>query len=421
MTTYVGSGEPGSYGDSVPSTSATMKNCSGLTLDVFDNLYIADRENHVIRYVQRYSLDSSILTSGYIYTFAGTLGVAGYSGDGDIATSALLNNVWGVAVHANGDVFIGDSGNYVIRKVTGGYGGYISTYFGVQSSSYCSTSTLSSVVSLAIDYYFLYICDRECGTIIQIVTDIVIPSRKLDEEARSIIPHANSLSTSSESIKLAETTPTYLPTASPTRSGYYIAGGGNDGIGYLSGVSSTSYSLVNIGMTGIAVYSTDTDEVYITSDDGTVRYTREGLIYTLYSSTNYCFGDCPRLVTSSVSYSHPVGVGVDYSGNIYFADQYQSYILEIFSSSFISYEPTAEPSNYPSLSAEPTPSPTSFYISKVAGTGISGYSGNGVALQSSLYGPAFPVLDSNGLLYFCDVETYRIRLVYTGIILLYKD
>jgi sugar lactone lactonase YvrE len=84
---------------------------SGLALDANGNLYIADTfEDRV----QKRAPD------GTVSTFAGT-GDGGFSGDTGPATSAQLSEPWGVAVDADGNVFIADSGNDRIRKVdTGG-------------------------------------------------------------------------------------------------------------------------------------------------------------------------------------------------------------------------------------------------------------------------------------------------------------
>lgn len=56
------------------------------------------------------------LDVGYITTAAGT-GTKGYSGDGGPATSAQMNSVWGVAVDKEGNLYIADSANRVIREV----------------------------------------------------------------------------------------------------------------------------------------------------------------------------------------------------------------------------------------------------------------------------------------------------------------
>ena len=78
-----------------------------MALDASGNVYIADPGNHSIRKVN---------SSGIITTYAGS-GTAGYSGDNDLATSAELSYLGGVAVDTSGNVYIADTGNNVIRMV----------------------------------------------------------------------------------------------------------------------------------------------------------------------------------------------------------------------------------------------------------------------------------------------------------------
>jgi sugar lactone lactonase YvrE len=106
-------GSPGFGGDGALATSALLSSPSGVFLDALGNIFIADRGNNVIR---------EVLASNHnIQTVAGshTLG-AGYSGDGGTATSAQLNAPLSVIVDPSGDLFIADTGNNVIREVTGG-------------------------------------------------------------------------------------------------------------------------------------------------------------------------------------------------------------------------------------------------------------------------------------------------------------
>ena len=72
-------------------------------------LYIADTGNHCVRVVT---------PDGVIDTFAGVCGEFGYDGDGASAKDALLNRPYGVALDADGNVYIGDTYNHVFRKVT---------------------------------------------------------------------------------------------------------------------------------------------------------------------------------------------------------------------------------------------------------------------------------------------------------------
>jgi len=93
--------------------------------DVNGNIYIADFINHVIKKV----------SSGTTTTVAGISGVRGFYGDGGQATSAKLSDPAGIDVDSDGNIYIADFGNSVIRKVdtsgtittiagTGGVRGY---------------------------------------------------------------------------------------------------------------------------------------------------------------------------------------------------------------------------------------------------------------------------------------------------------
>ena len=99
---------------------ARLASPSGVALDPAGNLYIADSHNHRIRKVEPNGLTKIIAGSGdpVFDFFDGYVFVGGFSGDGGPATSALLNFPWGVAVDAAGNVYIADSLNNRIRKVT---------------------------------------------------------------------------------------------------------------------------------------------------------------------------------------------------------------------------------------------------------------------------------------------------------------
>jgi sugar lactone lactonase YvrE len=96
--------------DNTP-TSSKFNQPEGIAIDSAGNLYIADANNHVIR---------KMTPSGSGYTFstvAGTSGTNGFSGDGGLATNAKLNTPCGVAVDSQGNIYIADTGNHVIRFV----------------------------------------------------------------------------------------------------------------------------------------------------------------------------------------------------------------------------------------------------------------------------------------------------------------
>ena len=99
----------GSSAEGIAATSAQLDGPRGLALDKEGNYVIADAGSSRIKKVT--------LSSGIINTVAGT-GVEGYDGDGGQATLAKLNSSCGVCFDMFGNIFIADSGNHRIRKVT---------------------------------------------------------------------------------------------------------------------------------------------------------------------------------------------------------------------------------------------------------------------------------------------------------------
>jgi sugar lactone lactonase YvrE len=108
MTTVAGNGEKAYRGDGGPATSACLNMPHEIQFDSTGNLYIAERDNHVIRQVAA--------STGIISTFAGT-GVSGFSGDGGPATEAQLRQPHSIAIDPMGRLLICDIGNHRIRKV----------------------------------------------------------------------------------------------------------------------------------------------------------------------------------------------------------------------------------------------------------------------------------------------------------------
>ncbi|MFB3814108.1 MAG: PxKF domain-containing protein [Terriglobales bacterium] len=123
ISTVAGVGTIGYSGDGGPATAATLNYPFGVALDSAGNLYIADRNNHRIRKVDA--------ATGTITTIAGN-GAALYGGDGGAATSASLYFPWGVAVDAQGNVYIADTESQRVRKVDAATG-TISTVAGTGS------------------------------------------------------------------------------------------------------------------------------------------------------------------------------------------------------------------------------------------------------------------------------------------------
>ena len=116
----VGTGAQGYSGDGGPAAQATLNQPFHCSKDHQGNLYVADTFNHCIRRVDA--------KTGIITTVAGS-GQKGYSGDGGPAVKATLNEPYGVLPDRQGNLFIVDRLNQVIRRVDARTG-IITTYAG---------------------------------------------------------------------------------------------------------------------------------------------------------------------------------------------------------------------------------------------------------------------------------------------------
>jgi uncharacterized protein (TIGR03437 family) len=108
VATAVAGGGDMAYGDNGPATEARLNHPAGVATDAAGNVYIADRDNNRIRRVD---------SGGTISTVAGT-GAAGNSGDGGLAVDAQLSGPESVTVDSSGNLYIADTGNQRVRKVT---------------------------------------------------------------------------------------------------------------------------------------------------------------------------------------------------------------------------------------------------------------------------------------------------------------
>jgi DNA-binding beta-propeller fold protein YncE len=144
ISTFAGTGTQGGKGDDGPAVQAELWNPSGLAVDRSGNLYIADSGNNRVRVID---------SAGIIRTVAGT-GDPGSAGDGHPALEAQLNGPTGVAIDVAGNLYIADSVNNLIRKVTRGI---IETVAGTGESGATGDggpglkATLSRPVAIATD------------------------------------------------------------------------------------------------------------------------------------------------------------------------------------------------------------------------------------------------------------------------------
>jgi len=154
LTVVAGNGVGGFSGDGGPATSASLYSPNGVAVDTSGDLYVADSGNNRVRKVS---------LSGIISTVAGS-GAQGVSGDGGPATSASLYSSFGVAVDAAGNLYIADTYNNRIQKVSAS--GTITTVGGSGRQGFsgdggpATSAQLNNPVGVAVDARGnLYIAD----------------------------------------------------------------------------------------------------------------------------------------------------------------------------------------------------------------------------------------------------------------------
>lgn len=154
LVTIAGTGQVGSGGDGLPATEAMFNRPSGL---LFRNnvLYIADTGNHKVRRVD--------LNTGVVTSVAGT-GTRGFSGDGDLAIDARLNNPSALTLSTDGLIlFIADTGNDRVRIVNfdtnmiATFAGSGETAFSgdLQSAGQTALSAPEGIVNSPLDILFI--------------------------------------------------------------------------------------------------------------------------------------------------------------------------------------------------------------------------------------------------------------------------
>ncbi len=333
ITTFAGSAGGVGTGDGGPATEASLGFPDGLAVDAAGNLFIADTFNHRIR---RVSPDD------IISTVAGN-GIRGFSGDGGPATNASLANPDGLAVDAAGNLFIADTFNHRIRRVSPD--GIISTVAGSEFGGFFSgdggpatDASLAFPQGVAVDAAGnLFVADTFNHRIRQVSPDDIIS----------------------------------------TVAGNGICGFSGDG------GPATNASLANPD--GLAVDAAGNLFIADTFNNRIRRVSPDGIISTVAGSEfgGFFSGDGGPATDASLAF--PQGVAVDAAGNLFVADTFNHRIRQV--------------------------SPDGI-ISTVAGNGIRGLSGDGgPATNASLANPDGLAVDAAGNLFIADSSNHRIRRV----------
>lgn len=114
ITTIIGNRTFNCNGDGGQATIAQIASPKGIAIDSFGNIYVCDGVCNKIRKVNTAGIIITVAGDGY---GSGT-GTGGFSGDGGQATAAELNRPYGIALDGLGNLYIGDTNNKRVRKVT---------------------------------------------------------------------------------------------------------------------------------------------------------------------------------------------------------------------------------------------------------------------------------------------------------------
>jgi uncharacterized protein (TIGR03437 family) len=330
ITTVAGTGTASPIGDNGPATSAQLSNPFGVAVDSAGSIYIGDSTNSRVRKV----------TNGVITTVAGN-GTQGYGGDSGPATSAELAYPQGVAVDSAGNVYIADSSNNRIRKVTNGV---IATVAGNGTAGFsgdngpATSAELRGPRGVAVDSAGnIYIADSNNNRIRKVTNGVITT----------------------------------------------VAGSGTGG-GF-SGDNGPATSAVLAFPFGVSVDSAGSIHIADTGNNR-IRKVTNGVITTVAGNGTAGFSGDNGPATGA-QLNDPFGVAEDSAGNIYIADTNNFRIREV----------------------------TNGVVTTVAGSAKQGWSGdNGPATSAELDTPEGIAVDSAGNIYIADAAAGRIREVASG-------
>ena len=395
ISTYAGNHTCGYSGDSGPAINAELYTPSGLATDSSSNLFIADASNCVIREVIKTS--NKILTVGGNHT-------CGFSGDGAAATSASMNQVFGLAVLGT-TVTFADYYNQRVRQFT--VGGNMNTVAGngVACAGTCGEGGSATSAQL---YYPVDVAETSGGLIYianndNYVIDTFTAGGNLSLAAGN---HSYNLETlvsgapatgvelnypygifadSAGNVYLNDSH-NFMVREDVKSSGLVNFFAGNGTYGYTGdGGAATSAELTyNYGVAKDSagnVYIADTNNCLVrkVTAGGTIS-TFAGLVVSNAPRCGYT-GDGGS-ATSAELYN-PYGIAVDSKGNVYITDYVEDVVRKV----------------------------SGGVITTIAGIGgLQGYSGDGgPATSALLYGPTSLAVDPAGNVFIADTNNCRVR------------
>jgi sugar lactone lactonase YvrE len=463
VTTLAGSGNAG-FADG-NGTSASFNSPAGVAVDANGNVYVTDWENHRIR---------KITPSGNVTTLAGSGNASFADGQG---TSASFNHPAGVAVDAVGNVYIADIENHKIRKITPS--GSVSTLAGSGDAAFAdgqgSAASFNYPGFLALDGSGnLYVTDSGNNQIRKITPSGNVTTIAFFQEPYSIAVDENGdiYVNNSQSIQKIQTKFQSLASNLSLVQGQ-VNGVSSNVTALTSNVSalqghtgnlstnvttlqtqttalSSNLSALQVatspltdrtvvtnlasGITSAGVAVDSSGNVYFADYDFNriLKIAASGNITSLAGPTYISgwdygpAGDADGQGTSA-SFNHPAGVAVDAVGNVYVADMDNHKIRKITANGTVTTLGTAASFSGP-IGIEVDASGNVYVadsgnnkirkitangtVTTLAGSGNAGFA-NGNGTSASFWSPSGVAVDASGNVYLADTNNHRIRKITT--------
>jgi hypothetical protein len=414
ISTIAGTAGTCSYaGDGGKGTAAELYMPYSVALDGLGNLYIGDNANCVVRKL--------VLSSNLISTYAGdhTLG-CGYAGDGGAATSAQLSTVTGVATDTAGNVYIADSGNCVVREVTKS-SGKISTIAGDHTLGCGYSGDAGKATSAQINNFY-GIMVNGAGTIVTIAdsNNQRIRQFTIGGDINTVAGNGSACANGSGNVcgegGKATSAELYYPygIAGNSTGTFYIANTYNDVVdsftvgGDLSAVAGNHNPNIETPVSGTPAADVVLNNPYgIAIDASNNVYIADSHNYMVREyvkssgAVNFFAGNGTQGLTgeggaaTSAELNIDYGVAKDSSGNVYIADTYNCVVREVNTGGTINL----------------------FAGSVIDGAGRCGFVGDGgAATSASLSDPYGVAVDSSDNVYIADASNQAVRKVTSGTI-----